>query len=141
WLTAAQIGFFGNPTNAQPTDDVSPMTHVECITKEKSDRLCIAFIGFNEFTSRNETAVLNEIEAAKNISDYIIVMPHWGIEYEHVPRSSQIERAHSWIDNGADAVIGMHPHVIQSFEIYNNKPIFYSLGNFLFDQYFSYHTT
>ena len=45
------------------------------------------------------------------------------------------------IDSGADMVIGSHPHVVEGVEIYQNKPIFYSLGNFVFDQNFSYGTT
>ena len=48
--------------------------------------------------------------------------------------------AHSWIDAGADLVIGAHPHVIQDAEVYKNRPIFYSLGNLLFDQTFSKET-
>lgn len=46
----------------------------------------------------------------------------------------QIEIAHALIDAGADVIAGHHPHVYQGIEIYKNKPIIYSLGNFLFDQ-------
>ena len=44
------------------------------------------------------------------------------------------------VDSGADIIIGHHPHVIQNYEIYKERPIFYSLGNFIFDQYFSAET-
>ena len=67
----------------------------------------------------------------------MLVFPHWGIEYEPIHSSAQEKLAHAWIDAGADLVIGGHPHVTQDAEIYKNKPIFYSLGNLLFDQDFS----
>lgn len=64
----------------------------------------------------------------------IIVSFHWGVEYHTTPTMVQVKGAHDMIDAGADAVIGHHPHVIQPIEIYKGKPIFYSLGNFIFDQ-------
>jgi poly-gamma-glutamate synthesis protein (capsule biosynthesis protein) len=65
------------------------------------------------------------------------VYVHWGNEYELKHSEQQEALAHYVIDSGIDAVIGHHPHVVQDIEIYNGKPIFYSLGNFIFDQYFS----
>jgi poly-gamma-glutamate synthesis protein (capsule biosynthesis protein) len=62
---------------------------------------------------------------------------HWGKEYDSVHSKEQEVLAHFLIDNGVDAVIGHHPHVVQDIEVYKGKPIFYSLGNFIFDQYFS----
>jgi poly-gamma-glutamate synthesis protein (capsule biosynthesis protein) len=70
-------------------------------------------------------------------SDLVIVEMHWGTEYEHQFSRRQQEIARKLVDNGADIIIGHHPHVVQGMEIYGNKPIFYSLGNFIFDQYFS----
>jgi poly-gamma-glutamate synthesis protein (capsule biosynthesis protein) len=64
-------------------------------------------------------------------------MPHWGTEYEAIHSASQEKLAHSWIDAGADIIIGSHPHVIQDAEMYKNRPIFYSVGNFVFDQSWS----
>ena len=49
--------------------------------------------------------------------------------------AEQIDGAHAYIDAGADAVIGAHPHILQGIEYYNGKPILYSLGNFWFDDY------
>ncbi len=68
------------------------------------------------------------------------VFVHWGAEYTHVPSDRQRSLAHAFIDAGADLVIGAHPHVVQPVEIYNGKVIFYSLGNFVFDQNFSFAT-
>lgn len=62
----------------------------------------------------------------------IIVNFHWGIEREYYPNDVQKQLAHAAIDNGADLVIGEHPHVIQGIETYNGKKIVYSMGNFCF---------
>ncbi len=77
------------------------------------------------------------IAAAKKNADYVIVMPHWGVEYKHDADAAQKELAHGFIDAGADLVVGSHPHVVEGIESYKGKAIFYSLGNFVFDQYFS----
>ncbi len=73
----------------------------------------------------------------KKQTDLVIVNIHWGTEYEHEYNTTQSINAHALVDSGADVIIGHHPHVVQGLEIYKNKPIFYSLGNFIFDQYFS----
>jgi poly-gamma-glutamate synthesis protein (capsule biosynthesis protein) len=69
--------------------------------------------------------------------DLIVVYPHWGPEYVDRGTDRQRAMAEAFIDAGADLIIGHHPHVIQNVETYKNKPIIYSLGNFVFDQYFS----
>ena len=69
-----------------------------------------------------------------NDSDLIIAYMHYGNEYAHSPNENQINFSHELIDYGADVVIGCHPHVTQGIEMYKGKPIFYSLGNFIFDQ-------
>jgi poly-gamma-glutamate capsule biosynthesis protein CapA/YwtB (metallophosphatase superfamily) len=79
------------------------------------------------------------IANAKKSVDILVVSFHWGNEY--APANSHQEKlAHESVDAGADIVVGTHPHVMERVEIYNEKPIFYSLGNFIFDQYFSPHT-
>jgi len=65
---------------------------------------------------------------------HIVIVLHWGSEYQRQPVIAQRKEARQLIDAGADAIIGHHPHVIQEEEIYKGKPIFYSLGNFVFDQ-------
>lgn len=74
------------------------------------------------------------IERMKTKSDLIIVAMHAGVEYTRRPHASQIDFAQAAIDAGADIVIGTHPHWIQTIEQYRGKYIFYSLGNFIFDQ-------
>ncbi len=77
------------------------------------------------------------IKNAKINCDVLTVSIHWGIEYKKIHNQRQQTLAHTAIDNGADLIIGHHPHVMQDIEIYKDKPIVYSLGNFIFDQYFS----
>ena len=70
-------------------------------------------------------------------SDIQIVYIHWGEEYITTHNKSQERLAHALIDEGIDIIVGHHPHVVQDIEIYKQGLIFYSLGNFIFDQYFS----
>lgn len=91
-------------------------------------------------TLNTNTDLVPIIKAEREKSDFIIVMPHWGVEYEPIHHSSQESLAHKWINAGADLIAGSHPHVIQDAEIYQGRPIFYSLGNLLFDQDFSAET-
>lgn len=70
-------------------------------------------------------------------NDFVILMIHWGKEYKTASSFRQQDKAHGMIDAGIDMIIGHHPHVVQEHEYYQGKPIYYSLGNFIFDQYFS----
>lgn len=72
--------------------------------------------------------------AENNDSDLIIAYMHFGNEYSNSPNDNQVKISHELIDYGADVVIGAHPHVPEGIDMYNGKPIFYSLGNFIFDQ-------
>jgi poly-gamma-glutamate synthesis protein (capsule biosynthesis protein) len=70
-------------------------------------------------------------------AEFIVATMHAGVEYTRRPHQPQIDFAQAAIDYGADIVIGAHPHWIQIFEQYKGKYIFYSLGNFIFDQEWS----
>jgi poly-gamma-glutamate synthesis protein (capsule biosynthesis protein) len=76
--------------------------------------------------------MIEDIEYLKPRVDFIIIQPHWGIQEIPFPKFSDREIAHKLIDSGADLIIGHHAHVIQSFETYRDKYIFYGLGNFIF---------
>lgn len=84
--------------------------------------------------------MIKAVREAKKISDFVIVSMHSGTEYVDSPNNSQVNFAHSAIDAGADLVIGHHPHVVQTVEEYKGNFIFYSLGNFVFDQSWSQNT-
>lgn len=84
--------------------------------------------GFNMYR------VLHAIKNAKAGADFVIVVMHGGNEYNPIPSPRIVSLYRMFVDLGADAVIGMHPHCMQGFEMYNNAPIVYSTGNFLFSK-------
>jgi poly-gamma-glutamate synthesis protein (capsule biosynthesis protein) len=112
----------------------------------------IGFLGFSDFLKHLEVkenkigiSIINDkiseiIKKAKEKVDILIVSFHWGEEYKKIANERQRKLAKIAIDSGADLVIGHHPHVIQDIEKYKGKFIFYSLGNFIFDQNFSKET-
>lgn len=74
-----------------------------------------------------------QIKTDNNI-DYMIAYMSWGVEYTNKATNFQTALAHALIDNGVDLVVSSHPHWVQNIEFYKGKPIFYALGNFIFDQ-------
>lgn len=74
------------------------------------------------------------VKKLKLENDYVVVNIHWGTEYELSQTKTQESIGHALVDSGADVVFGHHPHVIEPVEVYKGKVIFYSLGNFVFDQ-------
>ena len=71
---------------------------------------------------------------ASHPSSIIIAVLHWGIEFQSVPSLQQHIDAQLLLQAGANAIVGHHPHVVQTQKKVNGKPVFYSLGNFVFDQ-------
>ncbi len=97
----------------------------------------------NNYVARIEDIdnLKSSLVKAKSECNFTVVSMHAGNQYTRSPNSSQIAFAHSAIENGADIVIGAHPHWVQTIEKYQGKYIFYSLGNYIFDQGFSQETT
>ncbi|MBD3244606.1 MAG: AmmeMemoRadiSam system protein B [Candidatus Moranbacteria bacterium] len=97
----------------------------------------IGFLNYNQF-ARFQTfeEFKNKIRLYKDKHDLVIVYAHWDREYQTVPLPKTREKAHEMIEEGADLIIGSHSHVIGEKEVYKGKKIYYSLGNFIFDQYF-----
>lgn len=94
----------------------------------------IALVGFDQFLGDDPQKAIDAVASLRSSNDFVAVFAHWGDEY--VPETeAQKALAHAFIDAGADLVVGSHPHVAQATEIYKGKPIYYSLGNFIFDQY------
>jgi poly-gamma-glutamate capsule biosynthesis protein CapA/YwtB (metallophosphatase superfamily) len=91
----------------------------------------------NQFVARTDdlTRLAEAVGDARRMADFVVVAMHAGIEYTRTPEKGQVTFAHAAVDVGADIVIGGHPHWVQTNEIYNGKPIYYSLGNFIFDQH------
>lgn len=122
YLSQSGIDYFGDPAQEG------------YIIKEISGQK-IAFLGLNLASGQQSLEKYLEVtKRLDGLADEVIVSVHWGVEYEKMASGLQISAAHKLIDNGADVIFGHHPHVVQNFEVYNNKPIFYSLGNFVFDQ-------
>ena len=117
----------------QPSDE----THMAVITHNGTK---FGFIGFNLIRQSKEMKIptvdeiLDKVKTSKTKVDVLVVSMHWGIEYSHNPASNIIDLAHKIVDNGADLVVGNHPHVEQPDEDYKGKHIVYSEGNFIFDQ-------
>lgn len=110
--------------------------------------LKIAVLGYSEFIPRvfeagadtpgtawsEDDHVITDIRAAKAAgADLVIPFMHWGWELEPAPSQRLQTFARRMIDEGASMVVGSHPHVTQGADIYQGKPIIYSLGNFVFD--------
>ncbi len=129
----------------------SQQTISEPLILEK-ENVKIGILGFSDFLKHLEPkenkigiSVINEkifdyIKRAKEKVDILIVTFHWGDEYQKIHNKRQEEIAKKSILAGADLIIGHHPHVIQDIQVFQNKFIFYSLGNFIFDQNFSKET-
>ena len=84
------------------------------------------------FSTYDPTLPFEEIKKADELVDYLVVYVHWGVERETTPKEYQRVMGRQYIDAGADIVIGSHPHVLQPLEYYNDKPIMFSMGNFVF---------
>jgi poly-gamma-glutamate synthesis protein (capsule biosynthesis protein) len=81
-------------------------------------------------SAKNEEDLANAIQAARREADFVVLMIHWGGQGSHqiIPRQRQLARVA--VAAGCDVVMGMHPHVLQGIEYVDDKPVFYSLGNF-----------
>jgi hypothetical protein len=109
----------------------------------KSKIIAIINITENEFSIATTNSVganpLNHITNHKQIkyarenSDYVLLILHGGIEHYNLPSPGMVEQCHFFADIGVDAIICHHTHCFSGYEIYNDKPIFYGLGNFIFD--------
>jgi len=127
FLDQSKLNYFGDP--------------LKCSDEFAYQKDNFLFLGFNKTFSSgcpNED-IIKAVKKAreKNSDKFLIVNLHWGTEYKTINSKSQQDLAHQIIESGADLIIGHHPHVVQNIELYKNKLIFYSLGNFIFDQYFS----
>ena len=113
----------------------------------KKNGLKIGFLAYNDMPTDGVVRLPNrptiagvnidelpaQITAARDKCDVLVVSFHWGVEYMKRPTERQQQIAHICIDNGADLILGHHPHVLQSIETYKGKPIIYSMGGFLWD--------
>lgn len=97
----------------------------------------VSIIAVDYLAYTNLGNIAASIQKEKGVGRFVIVFPHWGEEYSLTHSQGQRTAAQSFINAGADLIIGSHPHVVQDIEVINNVPVFYSIGNFVFDQTFS----
>ena len=143
-LEAAQIPYVGAGHNINEAASpvyvkAGPLT-IAYVAAERAEKVQIV----TQEATENQPGVLRcyendrfiqSIKEAAEKADYVIALPHWGTEHATELEDVQKDGARAYIDAGADAVIGAHPHILQGIEYYNGKPIVYSLGNFWFDNY------
>ena len=110
------------------------------IAIKQYNNLTIGFLSFDLTKTRSNQQILDMVTRYTSQAGILVISHHWGQEYEKIPQTWQTELAHQIIDSGAKVIIGHHPHVTQPTEEYNNGLIFYSLGNFVFDQPWSEET-
>ncbi len=97
----------------------------------------IVLIGLDTTMTLHDMRAMGDALTALPDEAFVVTFLHWGNEYETTHSREQEEFAHFLIDHGVDLIVGAHPHVVQDVETYNDKTIFYSLGNFVFDQYWN----
>lgn len=84
------------------------------------------------FTAYDDTRLVEVVAEAKKECDFVTVFLHWGVEYDAYPQEYQRTTAGNCFDAGADLVIGAHTHCLQGIEFMDGKPVYYSLGNYIF---------
>ncbi|MCR4325987.1 MAG: CapA family protein [Patescibacteria group bacterium] len=120
-LTSAGVGYFGDPLQAS-------------VAEGTWGGVRLAFINYNEFGGSDEKTV-TQVREAKARGALPVVYAHWGVEYATTSPTYVRDLAHRFAEAGAVLIVGSHPHVVQEHEIYHGAHIYYSLGNFIFDQY------
>lgn len=111
------------------------------------NNLSFGFLGYDFISypviasEAKQSKIIADVKKYDSTVDWLIVSIHWGNEYLPEAETWRVNLARQLVDAGADIIHGHHPHVWQSYEIYKDKPIFYSFGNFIFDQSWSYETS
>jgi len=102
--------------------------------------LKFGFLGFDYTLGTPKEGDFDLTKTSSGVVDILIVGIHWGVEYTGVPTEKQRSLAKKFIDSGASVISGHHPHWVQEIEYLDGKPVYYSLGNFVFDQMWSEET-
>jgi poly-gamma-glutamate synthesis protein (capsule biosynthesis protein) len=97
----------------------------------------VGYFMYNAVTAYSEEQIQDLLSTLRTTSDFQVACIHWGEEYTKEHNVYQERLARLLIQNGIDVVIGHHPHVTQDVELIEGVPVFYSLGNLVFDQYWS----
>jgi poly-gamma-glutamate capsule biosynthesis protein CapA/YwtB (metallophosphatase superfamily) len=126
FLTQAGVKYFGDPDAVEN----------EKVARMNLGGVPVSFVSWSDFNSDSTDITAAQIKKEAESGRKVIVYAHWGDEY--LPPPDRVKKlAHSFVDAGAGLIVGSHPHIIQVSETYKGKQIYYSLGNFIFDQYWN----
>ena len=126
WLEKASVGYFGDPDSLEG----------DKVARIDINGIPFSFVNWSDWTSDKTDHTVAQVRTEAGAGRAVVVYNHWGEEYQ--PATNKEKRlAHDFIDAGAAIVIGSHPHIVQEHELYKGKYIYYSLGNFIFDQYWN----
>lgn len=123
FLQSSNVGFFGG------------LVGDELVYRTVEHGIPLSFVSYNQFGGEKEEVVVKRIIEEKASGRMVIVYAHWGEEYKEVVAPVRTT-AKLFAESGAAIIIGSHPHIVQSHEVIGSTPVYYSLGNFIFDQYF-----
>lgn len=123
YLDTAGVGYFGGV-------GTEPIYRVD----EQGEHL--SFIAYNQFGGNSAEEVAQRVYDESTAGRTVIVFAHWGTEYSTSIKDIQ-PLALLFVESGASAIVGSHPHIVGEHEYLDHTPVYYSLGNFIFDQYFS----
>lgn len=126
-LGAAGISYAGRQNGFNSEQDIL----------HQDGQIPLSIIAVDTLATYDDSALNASIKKEKADGRFVIVFPHWGTEYKTSHDAGQRTKAVKWIASGADMIIGSHPHVVEDFEVIDGVPVVYSLGNFVFDQFFS----
>jgi len=115
-------------------------TGVNNLVIKKIEDTTFGFLGFDFTVNVPTQKDWHLIKESDSKVDVLIVGVHWGEEYKDKANNNQRRWAREMIENGADVLSGHHSHWVEDYEYINGKPVYYSLGNFVFDQMWSEET-
>jgi poly-gamma-glutamate synthesis protein (capsule biosynthesis protein) len=126
YLQESGVQYFGDPAAPE----------AERVARIYIGGIPFSFVNWSDWTSDKTDHTVAQVRQEARSGRVVVVYTHWGEEYmPTLPRTKQL--AHDFVDAGAAIVVGSHPHVVQEPEVYRGKSIYYSLGNFVFDQYWN----
>jgi len=136
-LTDAGVSYFGGLAgDSSVYRHAFPPPSFSWMNRTKENEREISFVNYNQFGGDSPEKVAEVISAENEQGNIVVVYTHWGEEYVE-PTEHMRNAAALFARSGADLIVGSHPHVVQSHEMIGDTPVYYSLGNFIFDQYWN----
>lgn len=124
YLEEADVDYFGDPDASE----------AERVARISARGIPVSFVNWSDWTSDKTDHTIAQVRKEAEEGNIVFVYTHWGDEYAPPP-PRVVALARQFAEAGADIVVGSHPHVVLESEVHAGTPIYYSLGNFIFDQY------